>query len=455
MAKHASPSAHLQVVESPKSVAVQIPLPVLGALVDGKSALFDLCVSVGQQVLGVLMEHDRDTCCGPKGKQDPERKAVRAGSTRSEVTLGGRRIQVRRLRARGAAGELALPSFVFAADRDPLDRHTLEAIACGVSTRKYAAEPRAALRGGGAEHLEERRLAAIRGAVPEADDGVAYQAASRRGPPGPGDRRDRVSGPHDPDRAGDRQRRAEARSRPARGHDREQPGGASAAPRSARAGSRPRARTWSSSSTGRRRSGPRSGRPSIGWGSCSAARSTSGGTSSRTCPRRSTPACTRSWSRPGTAPTRSWRSVVCGDSPTRSRPSIPAPRRRSAKASRRRSRSSAWGSRARSTGRCGARTRSENLNGSVADYTRNVKRWRGGSMLVRWVSASVLEASRRFRRVRGLSRPRCPRSRTAEDRRRTGRRHPPSGRVVESLNSEPPFSKFNTERDIAGARRRG
>ena len=138
MAKHASPSAHLQVVESPKSVAVQIPLPVLGALVDGKSALFDLCVSVGQQVLGVLMEHDRDTCCGPKGKQDPERKAVRAGSTRSEVTLGGRRIQVRRLRARGAAGELALPSFVFAADRDPLDRHTLEAIACGVSTRKYA-----------------------------------------------------------------------------------------------------------------------------------------------------------------------------------------------------------------------------------------------------------------------------------------------------------------------------
>ena len=40
-------------------------------------------------------------------------------------------------------------------------------------------EPRAALRGGGAEHLEERRLAAIRGAVPEADDGVAYQAASR------------------------------------------------------------------------------------------------------------------------------------------------------------------------------------------------------------------------------------------------------------------------------------
>jgi hypothetical protein len=43
----------------------------------------------------------------------------------------------------------------------------------------------------------------------------------------------------------------------------------------------------------------------------------------------------------------------------------------------------------------------ENLNGSVAAYTRNVKRWRSGSMIVRWVSAALLEAERHFRRVRG------------------------------------------------------
>ena len=138
MAKHDTQSAHLQVVESRKTVAVQIPLPVLGALTNAENALLDLCVGVGQQVLEVLMEHDRKVWCGPKGKHDPDRQAVRAGSTRSEVTLGGRRIPIRRLRARGAGGELELPSFVFAADRDPLDRHTLEAIACGVSTRKYA-----------------------------------------------------------------------------------------------------------------------------------------------------------------------------------------------------------------------------------------------------------------------------------------------------------------------------
>jgi transposase-like protein len=43
----------------------------------------------------------------------------------------------------------------------------------------------------------------------------------------------------------------------------------------------------------------------------------------------------------------------------------------------------------------------ENLNGSVTTFTRNVKRWRGGQMIQRWVSAALLDAEKRFRRVRG------------------------------------------------------
>ena len=31
----------------------------------------------------------------------------------------------------------------------------------------------------------------------------------------------------------------------------------------------------------------------------------------------------------------------------------------------------------------------ENLNGSVERYTRNVKRWRGGQMIERWVASAV------------------------------------------------------------------
>ncbi len=43
----------------------------------------------------------------------------------------------------------------------------------------------------------------------------------------------------------------------------------------------------------------------------------------------------------------------------------------------------------------------ESLNGSVQRYTRNVKRWRGGAMIQRWIGAALLDAQCRFHRVRG------------------------------------------------------
>ncbi len=43
----------------------------------------------------------------------------------------------------------------------------------------------------------------------------------------------------------------------------------------------------------------------------------------------------------------------------------------------------------------------ENLNGSVANYTKNMKRWRGGGMRRRWVGAAVVEAPKGFRKIRG------------------------------------------------------
>ena len=43
----------------------------------------------------------------------------------------------------------------------------------------------------------------------------------------------------------------------------------------------------------------------------------------------------------------------------------------------------------------------ENLNGSIAHYTRNVKRWRDGQMTVRWVASALDDAKDRFRKLRG------------------------------------------------------
>ena len=41
------------------------------------------------------------------------------------------------------------------------------------------------------------------------------------------------------------------------------------------------------------------------------------------------------------------------------------------------------------------------LRGRIACFTRNVKRWQGGAMLLRWVGAAVLQAALGFRRLRG------------------------------------------------------
>ena len=139
MTQHAKKSDHLQLVDVPRTTIVEIPLPLLGALGKVEQSFFELCIEAGQQVLASMMEQDREDLCGPRWKRDPDRKAGRAGTTKSEVTLGGRRIAIPRPRVRSQAGrELELPSFAFAANRDPLNHHTLKAVACGVSTRKYA-----------------------------------------------------------------------------------------------------------------------------------------------------------------------------------------------------------------------------------------------------------------------------------------------------------------------------
>jgi hypothetical protein len=120
-------------------ITVELPGALRTVLADAQHAFFGLCVSAGQEVLRVFMEQDREVLCGPCNVPNPDRQAYRGGSAPSEIVLGGRRIVVPRLRARTVAGdELPLPSFAAASARDLLDAHTLDAVAIGVATRKYA-----------------------------------------------------------------------------------------------------------------------------------------------------------------------------------------------------------------------------------------------------------------------------------------------------------------------------
>jgi putative transposase len=76
---------------------------------------------------------------GPKGKHQATRTHHHWGRTATELTVGGRRIQVERPRVRSTTGqEAVLPSVAAWQDRDPLTARVLEQILLGVSTRGYA-----------------------------------------------------------------------------------------------------------------------------------------------------------------------------------------------------------------------------------------------------------------------------------------------------------------------------
>src|ERR1022692_4601039 len=118
----------------------------LGQLVGAaREGLLALSVEVGLGVLRELLEEEVDELVGPKGKWNPDRTAVRHGHEGGEVTLGGRRVQVTRPRARTADGESEVPlvSYEHFADRDQLGELVLERMLAGVSTRQYrrAQEP--------------------------------------------------------------------------------------------------------------------------------------------------------------------------------------------------------------------------------------------------------------------------------------------------------------------------
>jgi putative transposase len=130
---------HLVLAGEEQTLSLELPLPLLSALVNTRQSVMDLCVTTGMAVIQEMMEGDRVALCGPASRQDPDRMAYRGGSAPGEITLGGQRVPLRRPRARSVDGEeLALATYDWAQDRDPLDETTWNRIANGVSTRGYA-----------------------------------------------------------------------------------------------------------------------------------------------------------------------------------------------------------------------------------------------------------------------------------------------------------------------------
>lgn len=103
-----------------------------------RAGLHDFIVVQGMAALQELLEQERTLACGPRYAHDATRQASRHGHANGELVMAGRRVSVQRPRARTREGqEVELPSWSACSATDPLDARAVEQLVLGVSTRGY------------------------------------------------------------------------------------------------------------------------------------------------------------------------------------------------------------------------------------------------------------------------------------------------------------------------------
>ncbi len=105
-----------------------------------REGLLAASVAVGLDVMAELMDAEVTDLAGPKGRHDPARVAKRHGGEHGTVTLGGRRLPVRRPRVRTVGDdehELPLASYETFVSADLLADGVVARMLGGLSTRGY------------------------------------------------------------------------------------------------------------------------------------------------------------------------------------------------------------------------------------------------------------------------------------------------------------------------------
>jgi len=143
--------------------------PVSGAVekayVDVQQSFERLCLAAGIEALGAMMEADVEATCGPRHGRDEKREAHRWGKTRGRIGFHGGKVVIDRPRVRGVGGrEVPISSWNRATAEDWLGRWAMNLMLINVSTRRF----------GRAVRLPEGDVPADPGS------GVSKSAASRR-----------------------------------------------------------------------------------------------------------------------------------------------------------------------------------------------------------------------------------------------------------------------------------
>ena len=156
---------HREPLEGQIAVPEQVAVSMAEIAGSVKEGLLALAVGAGLQVMAAMFAEDAERLCGPGGKHNPGRAGYRHGTEAGSVTLGGRRIGATRPRVRAAdgSGELHLPSYDLFSGTEVLGEMALERMLAGLSSRRYA-----------------RGLEPAGTAVEEASSATSKSAVSRR-----------------------------------------------------------------------------------------------------------------------------------------------------------------------------------------------------------------------------------------------------------------------------------
>jgi putative transposase len=114
--------------------------PMLTGMATTRHDLLAWVHAHGLAALDELFGAEAVALAGPKGRHQPQRTHHHWGTAATELTFGGRRVQVRRPRVRQTiGGEATLPSVAAFRDRDPLTARMMQQLLAGVSARHYEA----------------------------------------------------------------------------------------------------------------------------------------------------------------------------------------------------------------------------------------------------------------------------------------------------------------------------
>lgn len=130
------PSRNTEFAPGRSGPASRSPLRERG--LDPRAELLEVVLAEGFAGVMEMLEQDRERLCGPSRQWRSERQAYRHGYIDGPLVLGGRKVTVPKPRVRSVGGkEVSLPTWRRFSQEDPLHRRVIEQIAVGVSTRGY------------------------------------------------------------------------------------------------------------------------------------------------------------------------------------------------------------------------------------------------------------------------------------------------------------------------------